>query len=117
VSPAAARMCRHVGCPQLQPCPAHGARVPFEGAHRHAAVYRDPAYRAAARELRRRFRPGDLCGICHEPMLCLEQLQVDHVDPVAVAGGAGELRLVHGACNLRRGAELGRQRAAAAGGR
>lgn len=47
------------------------------------------------------------CGICHMP-LCANDIEVDHILPVALGGNNARrnLRLVHGTCNRRRGARI-----------
>jgi 5-methylcytosine-specific restriction endonuclease McrA len=106
---AALVACRTYPCPHKlrsgQPCPVHG-RKPFEGAHtRHRKV---PASLKS-----QVMREEDTCWICGG--IGLDDDQPDHVRAVADGGPTvrDNLRRAHKACNLARGARLGRSRARA----
>ena len=43
--------------------------------------------------------PGQPCFLCHRPTNRGERLDVHHVVPVAIGGGAGPLVLTHAPCN------------------
>jgi hypothetical protein len=56
------------------------------------------------------FRPCPLCG---RQMLPGQSLHLDHARPLRLGGTLADCRIVHGQCNERAGAELGRDLAAA----
>src|SRR5512144_1561369 len=62
-------------------------------------VWQTREYERTRERLLEEMVPGEPCFLCHRPMNRGERLDVHHVVPVAVGGGAGPLVLTHAPCN------------------
>jgi len=72
----------------------------------HALSSRERGYGAEHRKRRaallRALTDGDPCAECHQPMYHSQQLHADHVVATSLGGTRAD-RLLHAACNIRRG--------------
>lgn len=94
-----------MGCVIVKACRCGRPNVPGHScaSSPRPRVYDSPAYRRARKQL---LAQATQCWICGEPGTEDDPLTADHVDPVLVAGGTGELRAAHRSCNGRRGQAL-----------
>lgn len=77
-----------------------------EGGRTTARGYDGEHRKARARALAE-LEPGTPCPFCREPMFAAQQLDYDHLVPVAEGGKDGPRRLAHASCNRSAGGRLG----------
>jgi hypothetical protein len=65
------------------------------------------SHRKARAKALAEMQDGAPCPFCGRPMYPEQNLDFDHMVPVAVGGVRGERRLSHASCNRRAGARLG----------